>query len=134
VSWDISIQRFSRRYTAVSEIQNDERGLPLGSRSQVHAAVSAIFPETNWNDPAWGVWDSVLGSIEFNVGKDPAQSMMLHIRASAAVLPAIVQLCNDNGWQGLDCSSGGFIDQAASPEEGLLAWAAYRDQVVRGVK
>jgi hypothetical protein len=134
MSWDISIQKFGRTYRSVSAIPDDEKGLPLGPRPQVHAAVTAIFPETNWNDPAWGVWDSEFGSIEFNVGKDPAQSMMLHVRASSMVVPAIVQLCKDNGWQGLDCGSGDLIDQAEIPEEGQLAWASYRDQVIGKVK
>ena len=134
MSWDISIQKFSRTYESFADIPDDEKGLPLGPRSQVHSAVMAVFPETNWSDPAWGVWDSKLGSIEFNVGKDPAQSMMLHVRASTAVVPAIVQLCKDNGWQGLDCGSGDLIDQTECPEDGLVAWAAFRDQVVRGLK
>lgn len=134
MSWDISIQKFSRTYGAVSEISDDEKGLPLGPRPNVHAAITSIFPATNWGDPAWGVWDSPLGSIEFNVGKDPAQSMMLHVRASSGVVPAIVQLCKENGWQGLDCGSGDFIDQAEIPDEGLMVWAAYRDQVVGGIK
>jgi hypothetical protein len=130
MSWDISIQKFSRLYGSVSEIPDDEKGHALGPRSQVHDAVSAVFPGTNWNDPAWGVWDSRFGSIEFNVGKDPAQSMMLHVRAGADVVPAIVHLCKANGWQGIDCGSGDFIDQVDNPEEGLEAWAVYRDQVL----
>lgn len=130
MSWDISIQKFSRRYASVSEIPDDEKGADLGPRLSVHRAVSAIFPDTNWSDAAWGVWESEFGSIEFNVGKDPATGMMLHVRAGPEVIPGMVRLCLDNGWQGLDCSSGEFIEQAMKPQEGLEAWAAYRDQVI----
>ena len=134
MSWDISIQKFSRPYESISEIGDDEKGLPLGPREAVHKAVSAVFPTTDWNDPAWGVWRSDFGSIEFNLGKDPAQSMMLHVRAGAEVVPRIVQLCLDNGWQGIDCSSGDFIERTENPEEGLAAWAAYRDHVIGKIK
>ena len=130
MSWDVSIQKFSRSYESISDIGEDEKGLPLGPRNVVHDAVSNIFPSTDWTDPAWGVWDSEFGSIEFNVGADPAEGMMLHVRAEAAVVPAIAQLCSENCWQGIDCSSGAFIEKAEHPEEGLLAWRAYRDRVV----
>ena len=102
----------------------------LGPRNVVHDAVSKIFPSTDWTDPAWGVWDSEFGSVEFNVGTDPAEGMMLHVRAEAAVVPAIAQLCAANGWQGIDCSAGAFIEKAGNPEEGLLAWRACRNRVV----
>jgi len=55
---------------------------------------------------------------------------MLHVRAEAAVVSAIAQLCTVNGWQGVDCSSGEFLEKAEHPEEGLLAWTAYRNRVV----
>jgi len=97
MSWDVSIQKFSRSYESISDIDDDEKGLPLGPRNVVHGAVSKIFPSTDWTDPAWGVWESEFGSIEFNVGTDPAEGMMLHVRAEAAVVPAIAQLCAENG-------------------------------------
>ncbi len=58
MSWDVSIQKFSRSYESISDIGEDEKGLPLGPRNVVHDAVSKIFPSTDWTDPAWGVWDS----------------------------------------------------------------------------
>lgn len=130
MSWDISIQKFSKHYASIAEIGDDEKGLPLGPRLAVHKAVSAVFPTTDWSDPAWGVWESEFGSIEFSVGRDPAQSMMLHVRASTKVIPFILQLCVENGWQGLDCSLGDFIEKAENPEEGLATWTTYRDRVV----
>jgi hypothetical protein len=132
VSWDISIQKFTRVYASVSKIPEDERGLPLGPRIEIHKAVSAIFPGTDWCDPAWGIWDSKFGSIEFNVGKeDPVEGMMLPVRAGVEVVLPIVQLCINNQWQGLECGSGEFIDQINHPEEGLIKWSVYRDQVLR---
>lgn len=81
MSWDVLIQRFSRRYAELSEIPADEKGAPLGPRSAVHAAVSAVFGRVDWSNPGWGRWESAFGSIDFNVGSDPARSLMLHVRA-----------------------------------------------------
>jgi hypothetical protein len=132
MSWDISIMQFSRKYRSVAEIAEDDKPLELGSRASVHERVLLEFPGTNWADPAWGIWDSPAGSIEFNLGKnDPADGMMLHVRAGGDVIASIVRLCRTNGWQGIDCSSGEFIEQSNEPTRGVESWAAYRDQVVR---
>lgn len=132
MSWDVSIHKFSKVYHNVGDIPQDEVLCALGSRAFVHARVLAEFPGTDWSDPAWGVWGSDDGSIEFNLGEDePANGLMLHVRANSQVLGAIVRLCLTNGWQGIDCSSGDFIEQKSNPSEGLEAWSAYRDQIVR---
>jgi hypothetical protein len=127
MSWDISIQKFTRTYATFDELDDDTQPLPLGPRADVLRA----FPGTDWSDPAWGSFDAPFGSIEFNSGTDdPVDSIMLHVRASDAVVPAIVQMCRDNGWQALDISGGGFLEQSAVPESGLRAWREYRDQVI----
>lgn len=131
MSWDVSIQRFSQRYSAIDAIPEDETCLPLGSRTQVQAAISRAFPGTDWTDPAWGTFDSPAGSIEFNLGNDePNSGFMLHVRASEAAVPAIVDLCNRNHWQAIDCSNGAFLEQSPDPASGLQSWAKYRDDVV----
>ena len=131
MSWDVSILKLSRSYRDASEIPDDEKPIELGSLADIHRAVLSVFPGTDWQDPSWGLWSSHLGSIEFNVGKDdPVLSFMLHVRASEGVVSGIVQLCLDNSWQGIDCSSGEFIERAQHPELGLSAWSAYRDQIV----
>jgi len=132
MSWDISITKFSRIFHSIEEIPANEQALNLGSCQSVHKAVLEIFPNTNWSDPAWGIWDTPFGSVDFNLGADdPAKGMMLHVRASDEIIPLIVRLCLNNGWQGIDVSAGNFIEQAEEPEKGLKSWANYRNQVVR---
>jgi hypothetical protein len=133
VSWDVSIHKFSQVYRKLEEIPHDEVPLVLGSRALVHEQILICFPGTDWTDPCWGTWSSPDGSIEFNLGTDePVTGLMLHVRAETTVIPAIVQLCRTNCWQGIDGSSGEFLEQSNQPAEGLLAWSAYRDQVVAG--
>jgi hypothetical protein len=131
MSWDVSIIKLSRQYQSVSDIPKDEKPLPIGTKKEVHEAISKLFPNTDWSDPAWGMFKSKFGSIEFNIGNEnPVESFMLHVRAGEEVVPAIVRLCLDNGWNGLDCSTGEFIEKSSDPESGLKAWVTYRDQVI----
>jgi len=133
MSWDVSIMRFSRQYKSLDDIPSDESPAHLGPRTAVHQAVCAAFPGTDWSDPGWGTWESEFGSIEFNLGNDePARSMMLHVRAGEQVIPGIVGLCAQNGWQAIDCSVGGLLARRENPAEGLTAWRAYRDRMVAG--
>lgn len=131
MSWDVSLYRFTRQYRTIEEIPGDEQPLPLGSLAEVQAAVSVVFPGTDWSDPVWGVYDSEFGSIEFNVGKDdPVQSLGLHVRASDAIVGGILHLCERVGCQAIDLTDGTFLDQSEHPVAGLEKWREYRNQVV----
>lgn len=131
MSWDITVHRFGREYAALEDIPEDETCLPLGSRSQVQAAISQIFQGTDWSDPAWGMYDSPLGSVEFNLGESEMNDgFMLHVRATERVVAMIVDLCKANRWQALDCSSSEFLELSSDSVAGLKAWTAYRNRVV----
>ena len=131
MSWDVSILKFSRPYTSVADIDDDEQPQDLGPVTEVHGAVKAVFAEVDFGDAAWGRWESEIGSIEFNIGREnPVQSMMLHVRAEPEVVPRIVELCRANGWRAIDCNDGEFLDHGPDPAKGLLEWAAYRDRVI----
>jgi hypothetical protein len=131
MSWDVSVQRFSCVYGALKDIPHTERCFPLGSQVQVQALISKYFPGTDWTRPAWGNWDSQYGSIEFNMGTDePNDGFMMHIRASAEVVPTIVAMCRGEQWQALDGSSGILLEQVANPTDSLEQWVAYRNQIV----
>jgi len=110
MSWDISVQRFSRTYSGVDKIPDDEPCLPVGTLCEVRALISRFFPQTSWADPFWGVFDSDDGSIDFELGRDePSTGFMMHVYATAAVVPLIVEMCCFAGWQAFDCSQGDFL-------------------------
>ena len=121
MSWDISVQRFPRTYSGIDEIPDEAPCLPVGAPGEVRALISRFFPQTNWADPAWGVFDSDEGSIDFNLGPDdPSTGFMMHVYATAAIVPAVVDMCRAAGWQAFDCSSGDFLECANDPG----GWAA----------
>ncbi|WP_028206417.1 hypothetical protein [Paraburkholderia nodosa] len=123
MSWDVSLYKFSQRYRHIQEISGDEQPHQLGTRSEVQAAVSDTFPGTNWNDPAYGIYDGEFGSIEFNVGKDDSvRSLALHVRASTVIVGGILQLCERLGCQAIDLSDSSLLDQSEHPAAGLEKW------------
>jgi hypothetical protein len=130
MSWDITIQRFSKEYASIAEIPDNEQCVPLGSSAEVCAAINRFFPAVDWSDPAWGVFESDNGSVEFNMGTDePNNGFMMHVRASNAIVPIIVAMCQFEHWQALDCSEGGFLEKSSEPTVGLENWTAYCNQV-----
>jgi hypothetical protein len=131
MSWDITVQRFSKEYSSIDEIPDDEQCVALGSSAEVRAAISRFFPAIDWSDPAWGVFESDNGSVEFNMGTDePNGGFMMHVRVSNKVVPIIVAMCQSERWQALDCSEGSFLEKSSEPHAGLESWTAYRNQVV----
>lgn len=123
--------KFSKQYTAVEDIPDDETQLSLGEQEYLHIIVTKYFPGTDWSDPVWGIFDSPFGSIEFNLGKDdPIIDMMLHVRASNEIIVPIVALCLEEGWNALDCSTGELLESAEDPTTGLESWRAFRDRVI----
>jgi len=130
MSWDVSVQRFSREYDSVEDIPESERCVPIGSQAAVRALVSQFFPGTDWSEPSWGIFESANGLIEFNMGKgEPNTGFMMHVRASPAVVRPIIEMCRSQHWQALDCSSGGFLEKSTNAENGLEQWGGYRDQL-----
>jgi hypothetical protein len=131
MSWDVTVQRFSREYESIGDIPDTERCVVLGSRVEVQAAISRHFAATNRADPAWGVFDAADGAVEFNLGDgDPSEGFMMHIRASAAIVQTIVAMCLAERWQALDCSTSVFLERVANPEAGLEQWIDFRNRVV----
>ena len=131
MSWDISVQRFGKDYATLADIPDDECCMPLGSSAEVRAAISRFFPAVDWSNPAWGVFEAGYGSVEFNMGgKEESNGFMMHVRASAQVIPAIVAMCRSERWQALDGTECVFLEKSAVPDAGLEAWTSYRDQVI----
>ena len=131
MSWDIIILKFTQSYSTADAVPDDAPTLPLGTQAEVHQAISNIFPGTDWSDPEWGVFDSEIGSIEFNLSSDdPIEDLMLHVRASNGIVPPIVALCRQQHWLAIDCSTGDFLEQADDPTAGLENWQAFRDSVI----
>lgn len=129
MSYDVFIMKFVGDYAAMADVPDDEKTVPLGSVSDVRAAVDREFTTTKWNADGWGVWEDDFGSIEFHIS-DEVHGLTLHIRASDDVMPGVVALCRDNSWHGLD-GGDAFVESREYPASGLVKWQAYRDAVLK---
>jgi hypothetical protein len=126
MAWVVTVMRFPQPLRSVQEAQG-VTPVPLGSHDEVQAAVSSLFPGTDWSDPAWGIWNSDLGKIEFEVGnEDPCEGMRLHVRAQSIVADRVVELLRHNRWQGFDSPLGEFVDIRQDVRAGLEASADRR--------
>ena len=127
--WDVSIMKFLCPVKGIDDLPSDL--IPLGSLEYVHAAVTKHFPGTDWNDAAWGIFDSAIGSIEFNLGgdDDPVTHMMLHVCGSDEIVRPIIAICLEERWNALCNITGEFLESTEKPAAGLEAWrAADRDR------
>lgn len=131
MSWDVSLLRFARRYDTLEEVEEHAEMLSLGDIEHIQQAAQAAFGNVWWEpDQRWGCWDNGVDSVEFNLGRDePTTYLSLHVRATDAVIPGILDFADRLSAQVIDVDAGSFLtaEQAAS---GLAAWRRYRDQVL----
>ncbi len=80
--------------------------LPLGAPDRVRSHILNAFPQTDWSDPAWGIWEQDTDGIEFNLGHDaPVTTLMLHVRAGPETLERILAFCRSLDWTAADCAT-----------------------------
>lgn len=83
----------------------------LGSRDEVIALLTELFPKFNANDKSWGVLLEDDFSIEFNIGrKETVDSIMLHIRGGGDPVAIVKGIMKALNWQALDVQTTEFID------------------------
>lgn len=129
--WHVLIIKFTRPASSLSDLTELADFPPMGPIAEIRKAISTVFGDTSWADPGWGVWESEHGSIEFNIGeKDDPECLMLNVRASAAVIPRILDLCEANGWQAHDTGPAGVLTRDNHPERGLEAARAFTNRVI----
>lgn len=134
MSWDVMILRFDGPPPPVEDIADDHQALPLGDAADVRTRISAVLPEVDWTDPAWGVLEGDGFSIEFNFQADgPVTGFMLHVRGRGDPITPTITLCSAYGWAALDTSAGEFLDLAKPSHSGWRSFQSFRDRVAASV-
>lgn len=106
----------------------------FSSRQSVRDKIQQTFPDSNWDDPSWGLLRNDQVVIEFNIGEseEPGNHFMLHVRGGQDPTGEIARLCHQHGWVAFDISAGQYIDNNKPDAESFKNWESYRDQVVLG--
>jgi hypothetical protein len=132
VSWDVYVMRMPSCVSRVRDIPDDYQPPSMGTRAEVIDRIRARVPSVDFADPAWGVLEGGAFSIEFNVGKDPVTSLMLHVRGGDEAIGVIHEVAKALGCDAIETGDGEVID-FGSPQAagGFARWRAYRDQIAR---
>ncbi|CAN5510166.1 hypothetical protein BH10BAC2_BH10BAC2_37280 [soil metagenome] len=104
------------------------------SREFVVNNIKQTFPDSNWQDPSWGLLDNSKAVIEFNIGdkKEMDNTFMLHVRGGQDPTAEIAKMCKQHNWIAYDISGEQFIDDNQPANDSFKDWENYRDQVVSG--
>lgn len=104
------------------------------SRKSVIEHIQKTFPDSNWNDPSWGILDNEKAVIEFNLGdqEEIDNTFMLHVRGGQNPTYEIAKLCHQHDWIAYDLSGEQYIDYNQPAVDSFTQWENYRNQVVSG--
>lgn len=128
MSWDVFIQHLPASAVRVEDVPDTFEPLPLGSRTEVLAALKTVFPGMNAADPAWITIDAERYSIEVSAAEDPIVALTLHVRGDESVIPAIARFIDLLGARAVDTWTGEFFDPATAAES-IRRWSLYVDEL-----
>jgi hypothetical protein len=127
MSWDVFIQHMPASAVRVADIPEGFEPLPLGGRREVMEAIAGVFPMVRASDPTWFVIDEPRYRIEIAVvGEDPVDTITLHIRGDASVIPHVHRLIETLGARAIDSWTGEFFDPETAAES-VQRWQDYVD-------
>ena len=131
MSWDVFLFNAPPGMKSLDDLSEDFKVAPLGPKDEVIAKLTHAL-EIDFSDRSWGIHNTESYSIEFNMGADPVESIMLHVRGGGEVMGAIRAAADALGVRALDCSTGDWIDfESAKADDSWQRWQAYRDQIVK---
>jgi hypothetical protein len=132
MSWDIIVMDLPPGVKSVTEIPRDFVPAPLGRRSDIIARISAIFPETHFSAPSWGLLRLPGCAIEFNMGDDEElDSFAMHVRGGDECPDIVARVVDGLGMQALDpqSQSGIFERDPKLRAKSFERWRGFRDHV-----
>ncbi|WP_411078034.1 hypothetical protein [Streptomyces sp. cmx-10-25] len=129
MSGDVLLLPLPADIASIDDLPADHEPPPVGSRSDVRAALEAAVPGVDLTDPARGELLGPAGVIELNIGEDdPVESVMLHVRGGTDdVLPMIFRIARALGCRPFDRAGDLLADGDAA---GWHAFRAFRDRAL----
>ncbi|MDR2930924.1 MAG: hypothetical protein LBV06_08500 [Propionibacteriaceae bacterium] len=115
MAWEVVLCREASTHIETGDPAQSMRPLSLGQRSEVMAAITAVFPSTVWHrthtSTSVGAWFSPNGSIEFDLGSTPRRVEMVTmlVRATTTVVPDLLRLARQLDCEVLDLTNRTII-------------------------
>ena len=125
MSWDVILLKTQTNME--KSLEEVEQPIPF-IRAGLIEWLQKNIPQTDCTDPNWPVLVTDSYSVEFNIGEEETECVMLHIRGEEEPSGLLRELCRVFDCRAVDCSTSNFLD-FHSPSS-FERWKAYRDQIL----
>jgi hypothetical protein len=133
MGWDLHIFKLESGIKSVMTLPNDYQPLKIGMSTEIREIISQHFPNTDWNDPTRGLYDTPDYALAFSVLEEGLiDGFAIHVHGSGDPVTPIIALCKKQGWSLYDTSYGDLIDLNNPDSSTWQAFQEFRNRVIGG--
>lgn len=133
MSWDLIVMDLPPRIKSIAEIPNSYKPRPLGTRADIIAKLSSIFPQTDFSDPSRGVLKVPGCLIEFSMdSQHEVDHFVMHVRGVGKECPkTVAHILAQLNMRALDTASelGLFEQDPDLRSKSFERWQSFRSHV-----
>lgn len=133
MSWDLVVMDLPPGIKSFAEIANSYKPRPLGTRADIIAKISSIFPQTDFSDPSRGILIAPGCLIEFSMGsRHEVDHFVMHVRGVGKECPeTVAHILAQLDMRALDMSSesGLFEQDPDLRSKSFERWHSFRSHV-----
>lgn len=131
MSYDVFVQDLPPEARSADEIPDDFVPGPIGTRTQVLAAIQEVAPAADASRPDWILIDGPDFALEVALGEEEELTeFAFHARGGADALAVIAAILTRLGLRALDPQAeGGLFAPGPDAAAAFARWRAYRDRV-----
>jgi hypothetical protein len=133
MSWDLVVMDLPPGIKSIAEIANSYKPRPLGTRADIIAKISSIFPQTDFSDPSRGILIVPGCLIEFSMGSQhEVGHFVMHVRGVGKECPeTVAHILAQLDMRALDTASesGLFEQDPDLRSKSFERWQSFRSHV-----
>lgn len=137
MSWDVFVLNLPPGIRSLDDIPKDFEPPPLGTRAEIIAKIMAIYPQTDFGDPSWGILQLPECWIEFSLGAmDQVTSFAMHVRGGEQAPDIVAHILDALDVRAIDPNSkNGIFADHDSLRESFARWGGFHahvDKMING--
>jgi hypothetical protein len=133
MSWDVIVLDLPPEMTSKDPLPKNYERRPLGSCSDLIAKICAIFPNTDFSDPSYGILRLPGCHIEFDMGMRSAETVdyiAMHVRGGKECPDVVAHILDGLKMRAIDASTSHVFEQdPALRSRGFDRWQSFRSHV-----
>jgi len=133
MSWDVFVLNLPPGIRSLDDIPKDFEPPLLGTRAEIIAKITAVYPQADFSDPSWGMLKLPECWIEFGLGAtEQVASFAMHVRGGEHAPDIVAHILDALEVHAIDPNSktGIFADQD-SLRESFARWGGFHAQVAK---